>query len=366
MAGAVRAVPAHRPAVGPAAGRRREHRAVGHDAHGRHGRGRRGRLDRPARALLRRRRRGPTRCTSAARCCPASTAASGRGCASSVARGAAPAAGAAAARRAGLRYEMTLEPQPPAPAAAARDDARPRRRRAADRRLAARRSGADCSGRPTARWPSACASRPPPGSISATARAVRCRACATCWRCRPASTRAPSHWAGSCAGAADLPLPTRAPSPPRCCSTSAAAATPTRWTPGAYGADAIDEFWLDRKRGFCEHFASRLRRRDAGDGRAGARSSPATRAPTPNRWTASGSCARAMPMPGPRSGSPARAGCASTRPRPSRPTASSAAAAWRRRRAWSPARSATSSPALATQAAQRLGSASTTAGTSGC
>ncbi len=25
---------------------------------------------------------------------------------------------------------------------------------------------------------------------------------------------------------------------------------------GAYGADAIDEFWLDRKRGFCEHFAS--------------------------------------------------------------------------------------------------------------
>ncbi|MDE2611876.1 MAG: DUF3488 domain-containing transglutaminase family protein [Burkholderiales bacterium] len=26
--------------------------------------------------------------------------------------------------------------------------------------------------------------------------------------------------------------------------------------PGAYGADAIDEFWFDRKLGFCEHFAS--------------------------------------------------------------------------------------------------------------
>jgi protein-glutamine gamma-glutamyltransferase len=26
--------------------------------------------------------------------------------------------------------------------------------------------------------------------------------------------------------------------------------------PGEYGADAIDEFWLDRKLGFCEHFAS--------------------------------------------------------------------------------------------------------------
>jgi len=26
--------------------------------------------------------------------------------------------------------------------------------------------------------------------------------------------------------------------------------------PGAYGADAIDEFWLDRKLGFCEHFAA--------------------------------------------------------------------------------------------------------------
>ena len=26
--------------------------------------------------------------------------------------------------------------------------------------------------------------------------------------------------------------------------------------PGAYGADAVDEFWLDRKRGFCEHYAA--------------------------------------------------------------------------------------------------------------
>ncbi len=26
--------------------------------------------------------------------------------------------------------------------------------------------------------------------------------------------------------------------------------------PGEYGRDAIDEFWLDRKRGFCEHFAA--------------------------------------------------------------------------------------------------------------
>ena len=27
-------------------------------------------------------------------------------------------------------------------------------------------------------------------------------------------------------------------------------------SPGEYGADAVDEFWLDRKTGFCEHFAS--------------------------------------------------------------------------------------------------------------
>lgn len=26
--------------------------------------------------------------------------------------------------------------------------------------------------------------------------------------------------------------------------------------PGSYGADAIDEFWLDRRQGFCEHFAT--------------------------------------------------------------------------------------------------------------
>lgn len=28
------------------------------------------------------------------------------------------------------------------------------------------------------------------------------------------------------------------------------------FTPGTYGRDAIDEFWLDRRAGFCEHFAS--------------------------------------------------------------------------------------------------------------
>ncbi|CAN5646486.1 DUF3488 and DUF4129 domain-containing transglutaminase family protein [soil metagenome] len=27
-------------------------------------------------------------------------------------------------------------------------------------------------------------------------------------------------------------------------------------TPGEYGSDAVDEFWLDRKAGFCEHFAA--------------------------------------------------------------------------------------------------------------
>ena len=26
--------------------------------------------------------------------------------------------------------------------------------------------------------------------------------------------------------------------------------------PGEYGRDAIDEFWLDRKLGFCEHYAT--------------------------------------------------------------------------------------------------------------
>ena len=27
-------------------------------------------------------------------------------------------------------------------------------------------------------------------------------------------------------------------------------------SPGDYGRDGIDEFWLDRKEGFCEHFAA--------------------------------------------------------------------------------------------------------------
>jgi transglutaminase-like putative cysteine protease len=50
----------------------------------------------------------------------------------------------------------------------------------------------------------------------------------------------------------------RADTPAWCrprCAACAPAATPTRWT-RACTADTADEFWFDRKEGFCEHIAS--------------------------------------------------------------------------------------------------------------
>ena len=45
-------------------------------------------------------------------------------------------------------------------------------------------------------------------------------------------------------------------SPTRCSSTSARKASATRSRPATYGRNAVDEFWFDRKEGFCEHFAA--------------------------------------------------------------------------------------------------------------
>ena len=92
--------------------------------------------------------------------------------------------------------------------------------------------------------------------------------------------------------------------------------------------------------GLLRALRRRLRGGDAGGRRFRRASSPATRAPTPSRSTATGSCARATPTPGPRSGRPARAGSASTRPAAVAPDRiGSAAGLQRRSRGWWPARS---------------------------
>ena len=112
----------------------------------------------------------------------------------------------------------------------------------------------------------------------------------------------------------------------RCCSTSASGGYTYTLEPGDYGRDAIDEFWLDRKLGFCEHFAAAfvvvMRALDVP-----ARVVTGYQGADPSRWTATASCARATPTPGPSTGRPATAGCASTPPPRWRPSASSAAAA---------------------------------------
>jgi transglutaminase-like putative cysteine protease len=80
-------------------------------------------------------------------------------------------------------------------------------------------------------------------------------ACATWWRCPPATTRA------AClgAGAAQQPGAGRR-RPARLADALLAHMRDNEFTytlePGSYGRHAVDEFWFDRKLGFCEHFAA--------------------------------------------------------------------------------------------------------------
>ena len=74
--------------------------------------------------------------------------------------------------------------------------------------------------------------------------------------------------------------------------------------PATTAATRIDEFWLDRKEGFCEHFAVRLRRRHARGRRAGAHRHRLPGHRPDRRSTATTSCARARRTPGPSSGRP--------------------------------------------------------------
>ena len=82
------------------------------------------------------------------------------------------------------------------------------------------------------------------------------RAAAKASSCRPASTRARSPGRARSATSRRAAAPTRRSSRRPCCSTSARSGFSYTLAPGDYGRDAVDEFWLDRKDGFCEHFAA--------------------------------------------------------------------------------------------------------------
>ncbi|WP_418236109.1 transglutaminaseTgpA domain-containing protein [Diaphorobacter nitroreducens] len=106
--------------------------------------------------------------------------------------------------------------------------------------------------------------------------------------------------------------------------------------PGVYGEHTADEFWFDRKEGFCEHIASAfvvlMRALDVPSrivtGYQGASSTVST---------ATGPCARATHTPGPRSGWRAAAGCAWTPRGPCRRGASASSSDCRRLAAcWAP------------------------------
>jgi transglutaminase-like putative cysteine protease len=73
-------------------------------------------------------------------------------------------------------------------------------------------------------------------------------------------------------------------------------------SPGEYGRDSVDEFWLDRKEGFCEHFAASfvVVMRALG---VPARIVTGYQGATRCRRTATRSCGRARRTPGPSTGS---------------------------------------------------------------
>ena len=136
---------------------------------------------------------------------------------------------------------------------------------------------------------------------------------------RPRRSPRPAHLSGPPAGrhprarlgrpAAATTSPPRRPAAAqrRAAAHPHRAATPTRWRRARTGADAIDEFWLDRRR-FLRTLRRRLRGADARDGRAGAHRHrlPGRRAEPGGRLLRH--CARATPTPGPNTGRQARLG----------------------------------------------------------
>ncbi len=147
-------------------------------------------------------------------------------------------------------------------------------------------------------------------------------------------------------------------------SACAPAATATRWSPAFTASTRADEFWFDRKQGFAEHIASAfvilMRAMDVP-----ARIVTGYQGGELNSVDGFWWCARAAPTPGPKSGSPAAAGCAWTRPRWSPRGASASSSGWRRRKASVAQALGTFSPTLTAQL-RVFWEAPTTAGTSGC
>ena len=148
---------------------------------------------------------------------------------------------------------MTLEPLRLASAAAARG-ARTERAAVEGYRLVARDDLQWLADRPMLRAP-ALRGRGLPALRHGAAPRRRDRRRAS--SCRPASTRARSPGRGSCARArAARGADADARSRRRVLRHIRTGGYSYTLAPGDYGRDAIDEFWLDRKNGFCEHFAA--------------------------------------------------------------------------------------------------------------
>ena len=134
--------------------------------------------------------------------------------------------------------------------------------------------------------------------------------------------------------------------------------------PGPYGRDAIDEFWFDRQLGFCEHFAAAfvvvMRAMDV-PARIVTGYQGTDPLPVDGYWIVRQSNAHAWAEVW----QAGAAGCASTRPRRWRPTASAARAQPDAAAGAGGRRHRQRQPGLGSADARRPGSWSTTAGTSG-
>jgi hypothetical protein len=136
---------------------------------------------------------------------------------------------------------------------------------------------------------------------------------------------------------------------PTCCwRMCAATSSPTRWSRASYGRDAVDEFWFDRKLGFCEHFAAAfvvmMRAMDV-PARIVTGYQGTDPEPVDGYYIVRQSHAHAWAE----YWQPAPAGCAPTPPRRWRPSASRSAATCSRHAAWWPTRWAASTRPLAQQ-----------------
>ena len=108
----------------------------------------------------------------------------------------------------------------------------------------------------TARSPTWCATGLKATRIPPRPHGIRAHSCASSRPCRQASTRARWPWQRKCVPTLPLAGDDTAALVEAAMARLRTGGYTYTLEPGVYGEHTADEFWFDRKEGFCEHIAS--------------------------------------------------------------------------------------------------------------